>query len=245
MKWFQHKTDSHRGLTLRTIYKKYGLEGEARFWRLLEMCAEKYNFGDPVFVFESDFIRQSLSHRSLTDCRSFVDWLANHRIINADTTGINWRIEIPKLPELRDNHTRNLQATNKKLTSNLQAYKDIDLNKDKEEKEKINKKEKPNTGVFLSEIENLYFLFYPRKVGKTKGVQKLSRDIKTEQDLADLKKAINNYAKLCVGKDTEYIKHFSTFASCWRDYVDESVVEENTKPIDPLAELKLKLSMKG
>ena len=63
---------------------------------------------------------------------------------------------------------------------------------------------------------------YPRKIGKTLGIKKLLKEIKNETDLIDLNAAIQNYKKLCISNQTEpqFIKHFSTFASCWRDYLE-------------------------
>ena len=54
------------------------------------------------------------------------------------------------------------------------------------------------------------------------GIKKLLKEIKNETDLIDLNAAIQNYKKLCISNQTEpqFIKHFSTFASCWRDYLE-------------------------
>lgn len=69
-------------------------------------------------------------------------------------------------------------------------------------------------------LESLYFSLYPRKIGKTKGISKLLSSMKSDEDLALLEKSIKNYAEHVAGKSPEYIKHFSTFASEWRDWVD-------------------------
>lgn len=61
---------------------------------------------------------------------------------------------------------------------------------------------------------------YPIKKGKTVGVKRLASQIVSVDDLRDLNTAIENYAIECKGKDEQYIKHFSTFASCWRDYLE-------------------------
>jgi hypothetical protein len=71
---------------------------------------------------------------------------------------------------------------------------------------------------FESEILEAY-KNYPLKKGKTIGVKKLSKQIKTPEQLSELQIAIRNYTAECKGKDQQYIKHFSTFASCWEDYV--------------------------
>lgn len=102
----------------------------------------------------------------------------------------------------------------KVLISPLQGAKDKDKDKDKDldkekDKESIRKK-----------IEKIYAEIYPLKKGKTKGVEKLSKEIKTDEDLENLKVAIANYSKTI--KNPEYIKHFSTFATEWKDWIDSN-----------------------
>lgn len=80
------------------------------------------------------------------------------------------------------------------------------------------------TNTYAQQVERVYQGFYPRKIGKTKGVGKLAREIKTPEDMALLECAIKNYATASSGKAMEYIKHFSTFASEWRDWTDSSIV---------------------
>lgn len=77
------------------------------------------------------------------------------------------------------------------------------------------------------DFESLYKL-YPRKRGKTLGLEKCKRTIKTEKDYLDLKLAITNYARMVREEQTEpqYMKHFSSFMSCWRDYLDEEIFQD-------------------
>lgn len=75
--------------------------------------------------------------------------------------------------------------------------------------------------ILAQDLESAYQL-YPRKEGKSDGLRIARAQIKTPQDLANLKTAIERYrAKLKVeGKGPEFIKHFSTFMSTWRDWLD-------------------------
>ncbi len=72
---------------------------------------------------------------------------------------------------------------------------------------------------FEEQIGELY-KNYPLKKGKTVGVKKLVKEIKTEEQLKKLETAIKNYSLECKGSDPKYIKHFSTFAGCWQDYLE-------------------------
>lgn len=62
---------------------------------------------------------------------------------------------------------------------------------------------------------------YPRKEGKSEGLERLGKQVKTRADLDALKRAIANYAEQQrLDGNTQYLKHFSTFTSEWRDWVD-------------------------
>lgn len=68
----------------------------------------------------------------------------------------------------------------------------------------------------LAEIYDLY----PRKEGKQKGLEKLKKTITTVEEFYRCKKAVENYASSRAGEDPNFTKHFSTWSSCWEDYVD-------------------------
>jgi hypothetical protein len=69
------------------------------------------------------------------------------------------------------------------------------------------------------EVEKLYLNFYPRHVGKVKGINKAVNEIKNGKiTLTDLETCIKNYANEVKDRDPKYIKHFSTFMN--GDYID-------------------------
>ncbi len=57
-------------------------------------------------------------------------------------------------------------------------------------------------------------------MGKSEGMKKLQKEIKTQEDLDLFKKSIENYKKEMarLKTDLKYTKHFSTFVNCWRDF---------------------------
>lgn len=81
----------------------------------------------------------------------------------------------------------------------------------------------PNVSVRL-DLDALYQL-YPRKEGKAKGVEKLKAVVKTPEDFELVKQAILRYSKHCQSSGTEakFIKHFSTFMTSWRDWLEADV----------------------
>ncbi len=88
-------------------------------------------------------------------------------------------------------------------------------------REEQNKTENNKTKHFDLE---LVYQKYPRRVGKQKGMDKLKAQIQTQKDFDDLTLALSHYVDHCRLKQTEekFIKHFSTWVSEWRDWIDPS-----------------------
>lgn len=86
-------------------------------------------------------------------------------------------------------------------------------------------KQKPKASTpaklsFETEIVALYKSDYPRKEGKTRGVQILAKQITSLADLSSLEIAVKHYAKSVTDREVKFIKQFSAFANCWRDYIE-------------------------
>lgn len=88
---------------------------------------------------------------------------------------------------------------------------------------------KQTNSTVVFDFESAYNL-YPLKMGKSDGMKKLKKEIKTNNDLELFKTAINNYKKELERSKTDrkYFKHFSTFVNCWRDFI---FIEQESKPI--------------
>jgi hypothetical protein len=117
VKWFKHETDAMRSEKLTRLIDEFGLEGYGRFWRVMEIVAERMDESNRCHAElpEKEWllllsIRRPLFNRYLLAiCQLFnIKVIRNNLLI---------RIEIPNLLEKRDNYTANLQATNKKLAS--------------------------------------------------------------------------------------------------------------------------------
>lgn len=77
---------------------------------------------------------------------------------------------------------------------------------------------------------NSIYKIYPRKEGKTKGFEVLSRSVTTKEEFDLLRLATRRYAEKCLKESTEpkFILMFSTFAGRWKDYLP---LEESRKPV--------------
>lgn len=69
---------------------------------------------------------------------------------------------------------------------------------------------------------DLLYAKYPRKVGKEKGLAKLKAQIRTQADYEAVGIALNHYVQYCQANQSEqrFIKHFATWVSEWRDWLD-------------------------
>lgn len=73
--------------------------------------------------------------------------------------------------------------------------------------------------VTVADLESVYES-YPRHEGKSKGLDRLKTQIKTQQDLANLRLAVKHYSEKVKGTEAQFIKQFSSFVSEWTDWVD-------------------------
>lgn len=78
--------------------------------------------------------------------------------------------------------------------------------------------EKKNT-IAQSAIARAYEI-YPRKLGKTPGIKRLTKDIKNDKDCEDLILASENHARAMKGRETGFVPYFSTWVSEWRDWIN-------------------------
>ena len=74
--------------------------------------------------------------------------------------------------------------------------------------------------IYAQQVERVYLEYYPNKRGKSKGLERLSKEIKSAQDVLDFEKAVRNYAADVKGFEQKHIKWFSTFVTTWRDWID-------------------------
>lgn len=82
-----------------------------------------------------------------------------------------------------------------------------------------NRVDKNRTNMFDFDV---VYDHYPRKDGKSVGMRKCKANIKTQKQYDQILQASKNYAKHCEYEKTEkkFIKQFSSFMSCWEDWVD-------------------------
>jgi len=133
MKWFKHFTDASDDDFLQTIEDIFGLEGYARWWKLLEVIAGQISEKHPEPSAEFTWQKWGEKLRAKpSKLKTFLEHSENKTKIKLEQNGILLKITCFKLLELKDNHTRNLQATDKRFPEKFP----LDIEEEEERKNK-------------------------------------------------------------------------------------------------------------
>jgi hypothetical protein len=118
MKWFKHFTDARCSESLAKLQKEFGWSGIGRWWRLVEMVAEKMDKTDrheieyPISYFSSE-----LGFANKKQTSTYLKAIAKLRLSEVEARGDLVRCSIKNLLYLRDNYTKDLVVTTKRLPS--------------------------------------------------------------------------------------------------------------------------------
>jgi len=137
MKWFKHYTDSSDDEFIAGLEEKFGLIGYARWWKLLETIAKQMDKTDRCYAEYSWNKWQTFLKAKRKKLETFLEYSENKLKINLESSDNLLKISCPKLLEIRDNHTKNLQVASKQLTSknknkNKNKNKEVDTSTDYE-----------------------------------------------------------------------------------------------------------------
>ena len=172
MKWFKHFSNSRRDIFIQELMAEFGHKGYAVWFMLIEIIAEDSNrdLSGHITISEKLLAKElGLKSVGLRNILSFCHEQTKFSVTYENNKVI---INFPKIKDIKDNYTKDLQATNKRLA----PYKDKD--KDKEEEKirepaslvvgngKIVKKPKPQpkpteqglslTNYFLEQLQKTY-----------------------------------------------------------------------------------------
>jgi hypothetical protein len=132
MKWFKHYSNASTSAKLNILMEKHGIEGYGKYWLLVELLADKWSGDEPRFEIHYSTIKQRLRtyHDKIT--RRFLKDLNESRLMSIECKDNLCTIYFPKLLEIKDNHTKNLQVSSPKLAPRKE--------KKREEKKRLDKK---------------------------------------------------------------------------------------------------------
>jgi hypothetical protein len=82
---------------------------------------------------------------------------------------------------------------------------------------------------------------YPRKMGKSEGIKRLNKEIRTEAEVQLLLQAVDRFKAHHEKEGTQkkFIPYFSTFVSHWRDWLDPDIgkTQQELKPVQSVEEI--------
>jgi len=113
MKWFKHMSNASRDKAMQRLKKQYGFAGVGRFWMLCEMVADAMcpeNHFTPHIEVEEMELKKCLGLKG-DNLKIYVTYLAHIFNISATYMDDIWKIEMPNMLKLKDNHSTNLQVT--------------------------------------------------------------------------------------------------------------------------------------
>jgi hypothetical protein len=212
--YFRHSFNAHRDPKVMALMdRKNGVALYGFYFILIEIYGASYVDDDSKNLYQKIRIRHIANVTGVRTDRA-QSWLrvcAELELI--DTLSGNFdstlcQLAIPNFLKYYGSYkkSKGVKCPNKKK---------IKENKRKENKNIIKK----NKNTVLFDFDAVY-KNYPNKQGKQKGFEYCARHIKTEDDYNALKKSVDNYALVVKGKSKNYIKHFSTFMNCWKDYIN-------------------------
>lgn len=152
MKWFKHETDSIHSEKLTRLKNEFGFEGYGRYWRIMELVAERMDGSNRCHIElpEKEWLRLlSIRRPSFNHYLSVIRLLFDSWRITTDNETQLIRIEIPNLLGKRDNYTSDLQASSKKLPNRSRSRKEEERDTFSQEisLKKNAQKNTPNTEV--------------------------------------------------------------------------------------------------
>lgn len=209
MDWFKHYNTASQGVSLRRLWDAKDYEAYGLFWILLEMLSR---FERPENRGKMEINWHVLARETNwkpTKCRRVLSRICSvSKIDMTEKPDGNVSFLVPNWLELQENRGRKKGYKSDKTPGEVRG-----------KKKEI--RTKNNTHAQSFDFASLYST-YPRKVGKTRGIQICEKTIRSPEDLAALSLAVKKYKDFVKAENIEprFIKHFSTFMSSWRDWLD-------------------------
>jgi hypothetical protein len=238
MKWFKHYNTASQDDILGQFFAEQRYDCVALFWVLMEFVSRnetQERSGDATV--QTKFLARAMNMKTtrlISLCKFFAQ-IAPAWKIDANETQISFRI--PNWAELQERRGGKRKQKISKNAGDIRS-KILDVrDKSKEDNRDIIPLplvyEQTNCLLTKRKFPELDFdavyAKYPRKIGKNSGLQKLKRDVKTVEDYELLLRAVENYAREVSGTEQKFIKHFSTWASSWRDWIEVESSELATR----------------
>ena len=215
MKWFKHMTTNLDDPFIQELLFKFGAPGYLAYFGTVSLiCRENkaYEITGKA-SFSERYLKQKL-HISSTKLQQIFGFCQGKGELFFNFHEKNFEFDFPKVMEIKDNYTKNLQATSNKVSL------EVEVEVEEEEETSIARK------FFL----NLWNPLPPdMKKGKERAWDSFKNQVGTENDYENIQKALKHYLDQVMffranGHPQRQYQHGSTwFNENWKDYIDSSV----------------------
>ena len=219
MKWYKMDCDAQENIDMKKLIDEWGWDWYGRYWAILGKIGMLVNERQQTFALQtnngSPFSIRLLSNELGTTVERLMDfckYLSDNRLIDESAWVNKTLIYCPKLKDRADEYT-------KKLLTNSRQTPDQEQNKKRIDKEE-------NKDIFVH-FQTLWDK-YPNRQGKKNALRHFNSKVKTDEDLANIAIALDNYLKSGNVKNG-FIKNGSTWFNEWQDWItpSESMMKGN------------------
>lgn len=124
MRWFKHMSDSLDDPFIHDLMDNFSHLGYVVWFGLIEIIAkENKNEITGKVEISPTYLRRKL-RTSPTKLREVLDFCQTHLRLTVNYSEKNWEIHFPKMAEIKDNYTKDLQASCKKLAPYIEEEKE-------------------------------------------------------------------------------------------------------------------------
>ena len=157
MKWFKHSCTARDDQKISKLMDELGLEGYGCYMIILEVVGHEMGPTNECFAEFSLKKWGSFTQLSAKRFQKFAEVMAKLSLFHAEILEKNCKIEIPNLLKYRDNHTKNLQVANKKVSLDKEKEKEKEEDKEKDTLDKSKGVAKATqTKKFNSEFDEMW-----------------------------------------------------------------------------------------
>ena len=207
MKWFKHYSDSLDDPFIHALMDEFGHFGYAVWFGLIEIIAkENGNTITGKLSISPTYLRRKL-RTTLTKLRQVFDYCQTNARLTVNYSEKEWDFDFPKMAQIKDNYTKDLQETGKKPSN----HKEVEEEKEKEEEKNIKK--------VVFDFESIWNK-YPLKDGKKYAKKHFTATVRTQEDWENINRALGNYIKHLEATSWKQPKNGSTWFNNWQDWVE-------------------------
>jgi hypothetical protein len=136
MKWFKHYTDSLDDPFIQTLMDRFSHAGYAAWFGLIEIIAkENGNNVTGDLIVKPIYLKRKL-RISTTKLQQIFDFCATNGKLSFNFSKEKWSFKFPKIAEIKDNYTKDLQGSGKKLSNHKEEEKEVYKEKKERNKER-------------------------------------------------------------------------------------------------------------